>query len=221
MLAVVYLEYRSIPHDQIHPFMTLLSEHLKRGPEHGTASREERIEVKPFVCLTRVATLGTTDEGGYVPVEGEMAGVGHTAPKYMPNRHLVFGGEGVAHEADEGMCAWYDVGAWRRGRAFVPSEFPAAMAHDILYALADLGGSMRTGLAGENMPIDPHIGVFGDKDHGAATVDTDDVDGASQLELLVPTQIDAPGFFEGGYHARCIRGRVDATAKGGMHRFAL
>jgi hypothetical protein len=95
------------------------------------------------------------------------------------------------------------------------------MAHDGLYALADLGGSVGTRFTWEYVPINPHIGLFGDEDHGAATVDADDVDGASQLELLVPTQIDAPGFFEGDYHARCISGRVDATAKGGMHRFAL
>ena len=102
-------------------------------------------------------------------MESKMAGVGHTAPKYMPNRHLVFGGEGVTHEPYQRMGGVNDVRSRRRGRAVIPAEFPAAMAHDGLYALADLGGSVGTRFTWEYVPINPHIGLFGDEDHGAAS----------------------------------------------------
>jgi hypothetical protein len=70
------------------------------------------------------------------------------------------------------------------------------------------------------MTVNPDIGVLGHQDHGATTLDANHVDGAGQLELFIPTQINGAGFFDGCYHARRIGGRIDATAKGGMDRFA-
>ena len=49
---------------------------------------------------------------------------------------------------------------------------------------------------------------------------SDDIEGASELELLVPAQINQPWFFEGGHDAGSVGGCVDTTAKGGVDCFA-